>query len=79
VKNALMKALAGLDELGDKALQVRVLGIGGEEEKDEGEHPVAEATEKVVADALGEERNEPEADEAIDPALLEKLKSLLAE
>ena len=93
MRKAIEKALAGLDELGDKAIQVRILGLkaGGKENEEEapsgeyetaeqaGKHPVAETVEKAVAESLGEERNEPEADEMVDPALLAKLKKLLAE
>ena len=86
MKNAIAKALEELDGLGDKAVRVRILGLkaDGEEpseenEVPEGEHPIAETVEKAVAEAVGEERNEPEDDaELVDPALLEKLKALLA-
>lgn len=88
--NAIKKALADLDGLGDKAIQVRILGMGeqeepsgeyemGEHDKESPEHPVAETVEKAVAESIGEPRNEPEADEMVDPALLAKLKKLLAE
>ena len=50
-----------------------------ENEMPEGEHPIAETVEKAVAEAVGEERNEPEDDaELVNPELLEKLKALLA-
>ena len=49
-----------------------------ENEMAEGYHPRAETAEKAVAEVLGEERNEPEDDEQVDPALLEKLKALLS-
>lgn len=92
LKKAIEKALADLDELGDKAVSVRILGLGKEEgeepsgeyemgEHDEGsaEHPIAETVEKAVAEKVGEPREEPEADEMVDPALLEKLRKLLAD
>lgn len=93
MKNAIMKALEDLDGLSDKAVRVRILGLKAEDmeepseenevpsaenEMAEGYHPRAETAEKAVAEVLGEERNEPEDDEQVDPALLEKLKALLS-
>lgn len=87
MKKAIEKALAGLDDLGDKAIRIRVLGIkagddeGMEsaenemaEEAMEGEHPRAEATEKVAAELANETRNEPEDDLMADPDVAERIK-----
>lgn len=79
MRAALEKVLADLDGLGDSAIQKRILGLGADgEETPSGEHPIAETAEKAVAEAVGEKRDEPEEDEQIDPALLEKLREMLS-
>lgn len=82
MRKAIEKALSELDDLGDKAIRVRVLGIKGEEsgehemaeEAMEGEHPKAEAMEKVSAELANEVRDEPEDDLMADPEVAEKVK-----
>lgn len=74
MRAAIEKVLADLDGLGDSAIQKRILGLGAEEEAPSGEHPIAETAEEAV----GEPRKEPEEDEQIDPALLEKLREALS-
>jgi hypothetical protein len=86
MKKAIEKALAGLDDLGDKAIRIRVLGLkaddegmeSGEnemgEEALEGEHPRAEAAEKVAAELANETRDEPEDDLMADPDVAERIK-----
>lgn len=74
MENAIKKALADLDLLGDEAIQRRVLGVG-EDEEEAGAHPIAETAERAVAEAVGEPTEE---GEDIDPSLLEKLRELLS-
>lgn len=82
MRKAIEKALSELDDLGDKAIRVRVLGIKGEEsgehemaeEAIEGEHPKAEAMEQVSAELANEVRDEPEDDLMADPEVAEKVK-----
>jgi hypothetical protein len=86
MRKAIEKALTELDDLGDKAIRVRVLGIKGEgegmesaenemaEEAMEGEHPKAEAMEQVSAELANEMRDEPEDDLMADPEVAEKVK-----
>lgn len=82
MRKAIEKALSELDDLGDKAIRVRVLGIKGEEsgehemaeEAVEGEHPKAEAMEQVSAELANEVRDEPEDDLMADPEVAEKVK-----
>lgn len=82
MRKAIEKALSELDDLGDKAIRVRVLGIKGEEsgehemaeEAMEGEHPKAEAMEQVSAELANEVRDEPEDDLMADPEVAEKVK-----
>lgn len=75
MEKIISKALADLDGLSEEAIKRRILGIGGEDEEEVGAHPIAETAEKAVAEAVGEPT---EDDEAIDPALLEKLRDLLS-
>ena len=82
MRKAIEKALSELDDLGDKAIRVRVLGIKGEESSEhemaeeamEGEHPKAEAMEQVSAELANEVRDEPEDDLMADPEVAEKVK-----
>lgn len=83
MRRAIEKALSELDDLGDKAVRVRILGVGtskradedeAAEEAAEGEHPKAEAMEGVAAELANETRDEPEDDLMADPDVAEKVK-----
>lgn len=86
MRKAIEKVLSELDDLGDSAVKVRILGLkaGGDEaegpaeemaeEAMEGEHPKAEALEKVGAELANEMRDEPEDDLMADPDVAAKVK-----
>lgn len=89
MRKAIEKVLSELDDLGDSAVKVRILGLkaGGDEgegmesaehemaeEAMEGEHPKAEAMEKVSAELANEVRDEPEDDLMADPDVAAKVK-----
>ena len=71
------KVLAQLDQLGDSAIQKKILGVGAD---DSASSPMgSDATASGDDAGTGEnpmEQSEPDGDE-LSPELLEKLKSLL--
>lgn len=75
MNSVIEKVLAQLDDLGDSAIQKKILGVG--DSSGDVDSPSTGPTGDTATQSDGVTEKEPDGDE-LSPELLEKLKALLA-